>query len=188
MSRLFLLLVCSFLFFALACGDDDDLSPITNIGRQDGWFVQAVDSDFASRFDAQLAALPDAFFADNDTTRTGVEAIYADRIERLTNVEACDRDDILFFFPDGEILTAKGDVTCDAPGDPSVTDYFDRLFYAASADGSTFRLRTRDNAEIGRFDVSVLNGDRFVFARDVTVTDTLIGDFTYALEYDLVAR
>ena len=187
MSRLYFLLPLILIFLASACDDDDsELGRITIIGRNDGWAVENINSDFRAKYQAAIDGTDDAVFTAADTTRTAVAFAYEEQASRLIDVEACDRDDAIFFFGDGEILNAK--LGTDCPDDRSVTDPFNQLFYSSDLNVDNLRLRDARGQAVATYAVSTLNESEWVFSRTVSVADTLIGNFNYELEYELRAR
>lgn len=172
------------LFFASGCLEDPEISPISRIGRPQGWFVNAVVSNFDTQVAAAIASTDDASFSAADTTRAGVTAIYEARIAAITQVEACDRDDIIFFLQEGPIRIIQMLEQCPEAGDPTVLARFqDRTW---STDGTATILRIR-NGGVNQavYEVLEITDQDFRIRDTREVVDTLIGTFTYDIEYQM---
>lgn len=187
MNRPFLLLTFLVLCLTVGCDDDDGLSPITNIGRVDGWRVHLIFSDFATQAEDAIANVSDAALAAADTTRSEISAAYAARVAQVTDVDDCDRDDVVIFSTDGATGVVQGGVTCPGTGDPTVLFPFRGLNFATDADATELRLRNAQGQTVSTYEIRTLTGDRFILGQRRTVVDTLLGDFTYDIEYQLIA-
>ena len=188
MTKLFWPFAFALLVLGTACvgDDDDDLPAITRIGRADGWFVDAINSDYRAAFEQQLASVSDQALAERDTSRAGITAATLPRIEQATSVDDCDRDDTIFFLGNGAISVIEGAVACPA-GEPSITDFFDGNVFSTDFAGTEFRLRRSDGTLVGDFAITRLD-DSFVFRRTVSVQDSVIGGYAYDLEFVLRER
>ena len=184
----FLLISFSLLLAALsfsACGGDDDVNPITFIGRPFGWAIVSVTSDFQQQTDAAIAALTDEEIAAAGRTRAEITEAYNTIIARQTNVDDCDLDDGLFFVDNGEVRVLKGDVICPEAGDPSVLGTFDGNNYITNADATEMTIRFPGGMVQSIYTISVLTDGMMELEQRRVVSDTLVGDVRYDISYRL---
>lgn len=187
MKQLFFFLL-PLLFLAAACGDDDDLDPIFNIGRADGWQVTLVDSDFAEKADAAIAAVSEADLQAANRTREELESTYAVFVARETLVEDCDRDDILFFLENGQMRIIKEGAVCPGPGDPNVLIGFNDNFFSTNLAATELTIRDVNDVLLAEYVIEELNSEVFRLGTNRMAPDSLLGNFTYNVTYSLAAR
>lgn len=186
-----LLLLSGITFATLSfstCGSDDDVNPISFIGRDFGWAIESVTSDFQERADAAIAALTDEEIAAAGRTRAEITETFNTIVDRETNVDDCDRDDGLFFVDNGEIRVLKGDVMCPEAGDPSVLDPFNNLNYVTNADATMMMVRFPGGALQSTYTIVELRDGLLELEQRRTVTDTLVGSVAYDISYRLTGN
>jgi hypothetical protein len=171
-----------------ACGDDDNVSPITFIGRPFGWELAAVTSDFQQQADAAISALTDEEIAAAGRTRAEIVETFNTIIARETNFDDCDRDDNLVFVDNGEIRVLKGAVICPEPGDPSVMAPFDNNNYITNADATQMTVRFPGGAVQSIYTITVLLDGLMELEQRRTVADTLVGVVAYEISYRLTGN
>jgi hypothetical protein len=186
-----LLITFSLLLAALSfstCGSDDDVSPITYIGRPTGWVIESVTSDFQQQADAAIAALTDEEIAAAGRTRAEIIEGFNTIIARETSFDDCDRDDGLFFVDNGEVRILQGDVICPGVGDPSVLAPFDNKNYITNAAGTEMTIRFPGGMVQSRYNMPVLMDGLMELEQQRTVSDTLVGDVRYDINYRLIGN
>ncbi|MEL7163099.1 MAG: hypothetical protein AAFN92_20230 [Bacteroidota bacterium] len=182
------LLLLATLFLSSGCGNDDDVPIITIIGRQDGWSVTDVESDFAAQANAAITAATDEELANDTRTRADIQAQFDLLVAQETAVDDCDRDDALLFRSDGLMQLFRGDVICPGTGDPHVLDGLKNFFYSTDIDGTRMRIRNLDNETVTTYDILELSEDAFRFKNNRVVEDSTVGPVLYELTYSLRAR
>ncbi|MFK8162789.1 MAG: hypothetical protein AB8H12_10035 [Lewinella sp.] len=171
-----------------SCGGDDDVNPIAFIGRDFGWAIESVNSNFQESADAAIAALSDEDIAAAGRTRAGITASFDTLIATQTNVEACDLDDALFFIENGAVQILKGDVMCPETGDPSVFAPFNNTNYSTNFDASVMTFRRSDGSTQGVYDVVVLVEGMMQLDQRRVISDTLVGNVEYDISYRLTGN
>ncbi|TXF91647.1 hypothetical protein FUA23_00245 [Neolewinella aurantiaca] len=184
-----------FLLFSLAltitlfsaCGDDDDVSPLVFIGNPDGWMIETIESDYQAQADAAIAGVTDEEFAAAGRTRAGVAAEYDSLVAIVTLVEPCDQDDGLFFSVEGATQLLRRFEICEN-GDLNVLDVFHARAYALNASATTITFRDVTGANPVVYDVDELSENNLSFSGTRMVSDTIVGDFSYDIQYNLIAN
>lgn len=184
MKQSYLLLLLTVLLIA-ACGNDDSINPISFIGNDNGWVIESVTSDYQVQADAAIAALTEEALMMAGRTRAEVQAQFDASIATQTNVEDCDRDDLLFFVDNGEMRVIKGNVICAEPGDPTVLAIFNQNNYSTNADATRMTIRRSDGSTVGVYDITELTADIMQLDQRRTVTDTLVGPVEYDFQFRL---
>jgi hypothetical protein len=187
----FLFITFSLLLAALSfssCGDDDDVNPISFIGRPVGWSLESVTSNFQQQADAAIAAITDEEIAAAGRTRAEITETFNTIIARETNFDDCDRDDGLYFVDNGEVRVLQGDVICPEPGDPSVMASFDGNNYITNAAGTEMTIRFPGGTIQSRYNIPVLMDGLMELEQQRTVSDTLVGDVEYDINYRLLGN
>lgn len=174
------------LLLGFGCGSDDDFNPVTFIGREDGWVVNAVNSDFQVQADAAIAALTDEQLSAAGLTRAELTATYDARVATQTEVMDCDRDDVLYFLGNGEMRIIKGSVTCPETGDPTVLASFNNNNFTTDASATRIVVRRPNGGTIHTYAISILTVDQMQLDERRTITDTLVGEIVYDLSYVLI--
>ncbi len=173
------------LLLSAACGDDDDINPISFIGNDNGWIIESVVSDFQAQADAAIAALTEAQLMNAGRTRAEIQEQFDALIATQTGVEACDLDDILFFVENGEMRIIKGNVDCPEPGNPTVLAPFNQNNYTTNADATLMTVRRSDGLTLGVYTIVELTADVMQLDQRRSVTDTLVGVVAYDFSYRL---
>ncbi|MEO0733226.1 MAG: hypothetical protein AAFZ52_10355 [Bacteroidota bacterium] len=186
MKNLSLLLLAA-LFLSYGCQDDDDVPPVTLIGRATGWSVDAVESDFATQAASAIAALTEDDLASDTRTRDLIEQQYDILIANQTQLDDCERDDAVLFGSNGIIQLFLGDVDCNQPG-THVMDELVNNFYSADIEGTRLRLRTQDGETITTYDILELTDSAFRLKNNRVVEDSTVGPVLYEVTYALRAR
>lgn len=188
MKQLSLLSLLFVLFLTSACVDDDGGNPIAFIGRADGWVIDNVDTDFGTKATAAINALTDEEIADDPRTRDAIVADYETRARTASQVDDCDRDDILFFVQNGVMRIILGNVPCAEDGDASPLAVFNDKIYSSNTDASEITIREPNGQFIDRFTVLELTEDRFTIETQRTVPDSLLSDLNYMIQYNMIAN
>lgn len=169
------------------CGNDDDVSPITYIGRAGGWTISTINSDFQQQADAAIAALSDEEIAAAGRTRAEITEAYNTTIARETNIDDCDLDDGLFFVDNGEVRVFQGDVFCPEPGDPTVLAPFDADYnYRTNADATEMTIRFPGGQVQSVYNITELLDGLIELEQRRILADTLVGDVRYDISYRLI--
>lgn len=185
LTLLALLLVC----LAPGCADDDDdtlFNRIALIGRADGWRLGEVVSDMDQVVNGAIDALTEEELADDPRDRDELRLQYAPIIRTATQVNDCDRDDVLFFVENGVLRIIQGDVPCGSGGDPNPLARFNNRTYTTDAQATEILIRATSGELLGTYDIEMLNDDLFAFEREVTVADSVFTDVRYSIRYELV--
>lgn len=181
--------LCSSIFalsLGFGCVSDDDFNPISFIGREAGWVIETINSDFQVQADAAIAALTDEQISAAGLTRAELTASYNARVASLTQVDDCDRDDVLFFLDDGQMRIIKGSITCMGAGDPTVLASFNNNVYSTDSGATRMTIRRPDGTIIHNYSINSLTPERMQLDERRTVADTLVGDIIYDLSYLLM--
>ncbi|MTB51073.1 hypothetical protein [Lewinella sp. W8] len=188
MRQLFLLLAAAAVIFHSGCTDNtDELGPITNIGRENGWVISSASTTLETVADGRIANLTDQEISDAGETRENLQQTYAARAAAQAGVDDCDRDDVLFFLENGAMRIIQGDMQCPEPGDPTVLSPFNDNFYVTDLDGTFMVVRNEEGTLIDEYTIVSISGTQFV----VTATrelrlDNLVGAFNYTTTYEMI--
>jgi hypothetical protein len=183
----FTLLLFGLFLLSSGCGGDDD-NRLTLIGRADGWRVASVSSDLESLADAAIAALTEEQLSTDSRTRADIQQQYDLRIARETQVDDCDKDEILFFIENGQMRIIRGNVPCPEPGDPNVLVGFNDNFYQSDFDATQLVFRTSGGDQLATYEVLELTSSIFRLQTERTVIDSLVPTLVYQVAYTLEAN
>lgn len=186
MKQFILFALIAAAFISTGCGSDDDFNPISFIGREAGWIIETINSDFQVQADAAIAALTDEQLSAAGRTRAELTASFNARVATQTQVEDCDRDDILFFLESGQMSILRGSVTCPEAGDPTVLAPFNNNTYTTNAAATRMTVRRLDGTIIHNYSITSLTPERMQLEERRTVADTLVGEVVYDISYGLV--
>ncbi|MEM6770859.1 MAG: hypothetical protein AAF597_09770 [Bacteroidota bacterium] len=187
MKRITLLAAC-FVFLSLGCGGDMEVNPIAQIGRADGWLLASITSDMETQVDAAIAALTDEQIDNDPRSRENIEAEYETAVRRTTVVDACDQDDLFFFFNTGVFRLISSGVACAAGSDANPLSEYQDLSYSVNSEATELTIRTNGGVFRDRFTFVEITPDRLVFEGPRVIRDSLFNDLTYQIRYDLIAN
>lgn len=182
------LLAFLFIFLSFGCQDEEEINPIAQIGRADGWRLSAIDSDVEEKVTAAIAALTDEQIEADPRSREFLEQEYEDRVRALTTIDDCDRDDVFFFISNGTMRLILQGETCPTDGDPNPLSTYSDRSYSLNNDASELTIRSSGGAFLDRFDILEISRSNLILEGSRTVSDSIFTDLSYQIRYDLMAN
>lgn len=173
----------------MACSDDDEAAtPLSNLGRFDGWQITTVESNLAEQISDAIYALPDSVIAQNDTTRVGLLAAQEDYINRLTGLEPCEQDDVLFF-ESGVSAYGRTGEPCPATGNTHILTPFHEKSYSSDLEVTRLTLTDPVSGGVSEYNVERISASELVLSQQRTTSNAgIIPAYTYNIRYRFTAR